>query len=138
MVASGLLNRNLINAMPNIICSQTPELSAAQVNTQLEFDRTFRTIVKEKAYHGKKIVFISGIHIDISPREDQLFPLTKFVPWAAYIQTENGEGHTIEQEELFNILSTQSTENPHKIDLTAAIHTMENEPEISFHVDKQD
>jgi len=58
-------------------------LTAAQVNAQVGFDRTFRTIVKEKAYLGKKVVFISGIHIDVSPREGQLFPLTKYVPWAA-------------------------------------------------------
>ncbi len=101
-------------------------VSAEQVNTQAEFDRTFRTIVKEKAYRGKKVVFISGIHIDISPRADQLFPLTKFVPWAAYIQNENGEGYTLKQ---------QNTENPYKIDLTNAIHRMEAEPEVVLHVD---
>ncbi len=135
MVASGILNRNLIKAMPEIISSHSPALTAAQVNTQVEFDRTFRTIVKEKAYRGKKIVFISGIHIDISPSEGQLFPLTKFVPWAAYIQNENGENYTLEQEELTAALKKQSTENPHKIDLTAAIHQMESEPEIVLHVD---
>jgi len=136
LVASGLLNRNLVNDMPEIICNQSAPLAAAQVNTQIEFDRTFRTIVKEKAYRGKKIIFISGIHIDISPREDQLFPLTKFVPWAAYIQDESGKGYTLEQQELYDALQEQSEENPHKIDLTAAIHQMEDEPEIHLHVDK--
>ncbi|MCK5394817.1 MAG: hypothetical protein KAJ32_02440, partial [Gammaproteobacteria bacterium] len=134
-IASGILNRNLIKAMPEIISSHSPALTAAQVNTQVEFDRTFRTIVKEKSYRGKKVVFISGIHIDISPTEGQLFPLTKFVPWAAYIQNENGEGYTLEQEELSDILKKQSTENPHKIDLTKAIHQMESEPEVVLHVD---
>lgn len=135
MLASGILNHNLINAMPEIISSHSPALTAAQVNTQVEFDRTFRTIVKEKAYRGKKVVFISGIHIDISPNKDQLFPLTKFVPWAAYIQKENGEGYTIEQDELSDALKKQSIDNPHKIDLTKAIHQMENEPEVILHVD---
>ena len=134
-IASGILNRNLIKAMPEIISSHSPALTAAQVNTQVEFDRTFRTIVKEKSYRGKKVVFISGIHIDISPTEGQLFPLTKFVPWAAYIQNENGEGYTLEQEELSDILKKQSTENPHKIDLTKAIHQMESQPEVVLHVD---
>jgi len=134
-VASGILNRNLINAMPEIISSYYPALTAAQINTQVEFDRTFRTIVKENAYRGKKIVFISGIHIDISPREDQPFPLTKFVPWAAYIQNEQGVGYTLEQHELYTALKEQSVENPHKIDLTNAIHQMEKEPEIHLHVD---
>ena len=136
-LASGLLNRNLIAAMPDIISSELSALAAAQVNTQVEFDRTFRTIVKENAYRGKKIVFISGIHIDISPHKGQLFPLTKFVPWAAYIQNENGEGYTLEQQELYAALKKQSAENPHKIDLTAAIHKMESEPEIHLHVDAE-
>jgi hypothetical protein len=134
-IASGILNQNLIKAMPEIISSHSPALTAAQVNTQVEFDRTFITIVKEKAYRGKKVIFISGIHIDISPGEGQLFPLTKFVPWAAYIQNENGEGYTLEQQELKVALQKQSKENPHKIDLTAAIHKMESEPEIVLHVD---
>jgi len=136
MIASGLLNKNLISAMPNIMSSQSPALTAAQVNTQMEFDRTFRTIVKEKAYRGKKVVFISGIHIDVSPNVNQLFPLTKFVPWAAYIQNEEGEGYTLEQKELFTALSEQNIDNPHKINLTEAIHQMENEPEILLHVDE--
>ncbi len=134
-LASGLLNQNLIASMPNIISSTTPALTAAQVNSQMEFDRTFRTIVKEKAYLGKKVVFISGIHVDVSPKEGQLFPLTKFIPWAAYIQMESGDGYTLEQDELYDILINQSTENPHKIDLTEAIHKMEKEPEILLHVD---
>lgn len=133
MLASGLLNRNLIDNMPWIISSKSPALTAAQVNTQMEFDRTFRTIVKEQAYRKKKVVLISGIHIDISPREDQLFPLTKFVPWAAYIQNEEGYSYTLEQDELYEALMAQSTENPCKIDLTAAIHQMEDEPEVRLH-----
>ena len=135
LIASGRLNRNLISSMPEIICSSSPALTAAQINAQVEFDRTFRTIVKEKAYRGKKVVFISGIHIDISPREGQLFPLTKFVPWAAYIQNEQGEGYTLEQQELYTALKQQSTDNPYKIDLTEAIHQMESEPGIVLHVD---
>lgn len=135
MVASGRINRNLIDSMPTIICSQSPSLTAAKVNSQVEFDTAYRTIVKEKAYRGKKVVFISGIHIDISPKTGQLFPLTKFVPWAAYIQNENGESFILEQNELYSALQEQSAENPHKIDLTAAIHKMEDEPEIKLQVD---
>lgn len=134
--ASGYLNRNLMEAMPSIITSERPSLAAAQVNTQIEFDRTFRTLVKEKAYRGKKLVFISGINIDVSPRDGELFPLTKFVPWAAYIQNENGEAYTLEQGELFSALKKQSKENPHKIDLTEAIHKMEAQAEIHLSVDK--
>ncbi len=136
-VASGMLNNNLLKNMPWIISSKSPALTAAQVNSQMEFDRTFRTIVKEKAYRKKKVVFISGIHIDVSPRAGQLFPLTKFVPWAAYIQHENCEGYTLEQNELYEALHAQSAENPYKIDLTAAIHQMEDEPEVRLHADDE-
>lgn len=135
MVASGLLNRNLIDAMPDIISSRFPALAAAKVNAQMEFDRTYRTILKEKAYRNKKVIFISGIHIDVSPQPGQLFPLTKFVPWAAYIQHENGQGYTLEQQEIYYALMDQSAENPHKVDLTEAIHQMEKEPEIRLQVD---
>jgi len=70
-------NSNLIAAMPAILTSQYPALTAAQVNAQVEFDRTFRTIVQESAYRGKGVAFISGSNIDVSPRDDQIFPLTK-------------------------------------------------------------
>ncbi len=135
IVASGLLNRNLIHAMPRIITAKFPALAAAKVNAQMEFDRTYRTILKEEAYRGKKLVFISGLHIDVSPQLGQLFPLTKFVPWAAYIQQENGQGHTLEQQEIYTALMEQSVENSYKVDLTAAIHKMEKEPEIRLKID---
>lgn len=135
--ASHNINRNLIKSMPAILSSKYPALTGAQVNAQVEFDRTFRTIVKEQAYRGKKVVFISGIHIDVSPREGQIFPLTKYVPWAAYIQNESGEGYTLEQDKLYQALDEQSMDNPHKIDLTEAIGNMKQEAEIRIHVDKE-
>ncbi len=84
------LEQNLVNPMPWIVTSAEPMLVAAQVNTQVEFDRTFRTVVREKEYQNKKVLFISCINIDISPREGQLFPLTKCVPWAACLQDGDG------------------------------------------------
>lgn len=132
--ASGFLNRNLINAMPGILTSMNPALAAAQINTQVEFDRAYRTLVKEDAYHGKKLVFISGINIDISPTVEMQFPLTKFVPWAAYIRDDNGTETVLEQQELFDQLKKQSIENPYKIDLTSAIHEMEAQKEIKLKV----
>jgi len=131
------INRNLIGSMPAILTSKYPPLSAAQVNAQVEFDRTFRSIVTEKAYRGKWVVFISGIHIDISPREGQTFPLTKYVPWAAYVQSDSGEGYTLEQDELCKILGRHSVENRHKIDLTEEIGSMIQEAEIHIHVDNE-
>jgi hypothetical protein len=83
--------------MPNVVTSRWPPLTAAQANTQVEFDRAFRTIVQEPSYREKKILFISGLNVDISPREGQVFPLTKFIPWAAYVQDEHGNHQTWKQ-----------------------------------------
>lgn len=126
------LERNLIKFMPTIVTARAPLLIAAQINTQIEFDRTFRTIVRERCYRGKKIVFVAGLNIDISPQEDQLFPLTKFVPWAAYIQDDNNQYRTMEQNELVAALRAQSAENPHQIDLEEAIQKMAVDKEINI------
>lgn len=126
------IEQNLLQAMPWIVTSHAPLLRAAQINTQVEFDHTFRSLVREKKYKGKKVVYVAGLNIDISPKE-QLFPLTKFVPWAAYVQNENGEHYTLEQAELMNCLMQQSTDNPDQINLEDAIHTMESAKEIKLH-----
>jgi len=126
----GQLEQHLINPMPWIVTSAEPMLVAAQVNTQAEFDRTFRTIVREREYQNKRVLFISCINIDISPREGQLFPLTKCVPWAAYIQGVDGEHRTLEQAEIIAQLEQQSTENPDQIDLEDAIREMAKAKEI--------
>jgi len=130
----GHLEQNLINPMPWIVTSAEPMLVAAKVNTQAEFDRAFRTIVREKEYRNKNVLFISCINIDISPREGQLFPLTKCVPWAACIQGVDGEHRTLEQAEIVALLKEQSTENPDQIDLEDAILEMEKAKEIRIEV----
>ena len=124
------LEHNLIRFMPQIITSKSPALTAAQINTQIEFDRTFRTIVKEHSYQGRKVLFIAGLHIDISPQAGQLFPLTKFIPWAAYNQNQDGSYSTFEQHELMQALQSQSTSNPDQIDMEAAIQSMTEFEEI--------
>jgi len=73
---------------------------------------------------------MSGLNVDISPREGQVFPLAKFIPWAAYVQDENGHHQTWEQAELYEQLQVQSTENPDHIDLETAIDMMEGAEEI--------
>jgi hypothetical protein len=128
------LEHNLLNPMPWIVTSSAPLLVAAQVNTQAEFDRAFRSIVKEKSYRGKRMVFVSCLNIDISPRAGQTFPLTKCVPWAAHIQDGKGNHHTMEQAELTQQLLEQSTENPDQIDLEDAIRKMEEEQEVRIAV----
>jgi hypothetical protein len=124
------LERNLIQPMPWIVTSPSPLLTAAQINTQVEFDRAFRSIVKEHNYRGKNVVYVAGLNIDIAPEPGQLFPLTKFVPWAAYVQREDGSHFTLEQEELMARLREQGSQNPDQIDLEQAIHQMEEAQEI--------
>ena len=128
------LERSLLKFMPSIVTSSSPLLVAAQVSTQVEFDRTFRSIVKEHSYQGKNLVFISGLNIDISPEEDNLFPITKFVPWAAYIQRQDGSYQTMEQDELVNALLEQSADNPDQIDLEQVIDKMSNTDEVIIDV----
>jgi hypothetical protein len=130
------LERNLSHSMHRIVTSTFPGLAAAQVNTQVEFDRAYRTIVSENSYKGKNLVFIAGINIDISPQKGQLFPLTKFVPWAAYIQTRDGQAFLLEQEELLESLLSQSTDNPDRIELSKAIRAMEDTPEVKIKIEQ--
>lgn len=125
-----MVEHNLLPYMPWIVSSRSPLLTAAKVNVQVEFDRIFRTIVKEKAYHGKRLVYLAGLNIDISPDADQIFPTTMFVPWAMYVQTPDGEHEIIEQHRVVEILKQQSTENPDQIDLDEVINMMERTKEV--------
>ncbi|WP_162030313.1 MULTISPECIES: hypothetical protein [unclassified Lentimonas] len=126
-----VLENNLIHSMPWIVRAKSPILMAAQVNSQAEFDRTYRSIIKEKAYIGKRLLFISCLNIDISPKPGQLFPLTKCVPWAAYIQQSDGDSKIFEQAALMQLLNEQSRENPDQIDLEEAIQQMIDAPGIA-------
>lgn len=126
------LERNLLPVMPQILSAPAPMLAAAKANTQVEFDRTYRSLVAEPSYQGKALVFVSGINIDISPREDQLFPMTLFVPWAAYIQPRGAASYKLEQEELVERLMAQSTDNPEQVDLERAVHAMEEKDELAL------
>lgn len=124
------LEENLLPHMPEIVTAQAPLLAAAQFNTQAEFDRTFRSIAKAQEYQGKKLLFISCVNIDISPEPGQLFPLTKCVPWAAYVQDGQGHARTLEQAELVAELMQQPCHNPDQIDLEAAIQQMVDAAEV--------
>jgi hypothetical protein len=126
------MEKNLTDAMPFIITSKWPALTAAQVNTQVEFDHSYRSILKESNYYGKNLLFISGINIDISPEAGQLFPLTKFIPWAAFYQNKEGEHETWEQQELYDRIINQPLENSDQVDLEKAIAIMQNEQEIKL------
>ena len=124
------LEQNLLPVMPWILTSRSPLLAAAKVNTQVEFDRTYRSILREESYRNKRVLFIAGLNIDISPYTGQPFPLTKFVPWAAYMQMPDGEHYILEQDELFSQLEAQSPENPEQTDLENAIQLMSKAEEV--------
>jgi hypothetical protein len=128
----GHLEQNLLPVMPWILASRSPLLVAAKVNTQVEFDRTYRSILRAPGYRGARVFFISGLNIDISPTAERLFPLTKFIPWAAYLQHADGERRILEQDELFGKLEAHSAENPDQIDLENAIRLMSDAREVAI------
>jgi hypothetical protein len=119
-----LLEAAIAPAMPELVTSPHPELDAARYHTQLEFDRAYRSILREPAYRGKNVLFVSGLNVDVSPSGGLLFPLTKFVPWAAYVRMRDGTSFTLEQDALFNVLARQSAENADQISFDGAIATM--------------
>jgi hypothetical protein len=114
----------LIYPMPWIVTSPWPLLTAAQINTQVEFDRTLRTIAHDEIFRDKCLLYISGLNIDISPQPGEIFPTTKFVPWAAFLRDRKGGQRIIEQAELVTLLRHQSKENPDQIDMDLAIREM--------------
>jgi hypothetical protein len=109
-------------------------LTAAQINTQVEFDRALRTVAHAPVFRDKCLCFISGLNIDISPRAGDAFPTTKFVPWAAFIRNRQGEQHILEQPELVSLLRQQSPENPDQIDLDTAIREMSEAETVEVEV----
>jgi hypothetical protein len=119
-----LLEDALTPAMPRLVTSPNPALDAARYHTQIEFDRTYRTILHEPAYKDKNVLFVSGLNVDVSPTDGLLFPLTKFVPWAAYAKLLDGRSFLLEQDELFKTLTAQSVENTEQISFDQAIKTM--------------
>jgi hypothetical protein len=119
------LEYNLLSAMPWIVTSAEPMLTAAQANTQAEFDRSYRILSQEPAYSDRNLIYVCGLHVDISPPKSQPHILNKFIPWAAYIQLKSGERYILEQEELFNELESSSHKNPDQLDFDETIRLME-------------
>jgi hypothetical protein len=126
----GHLERNLSAHMPEIVTAPSPPLTAATINTQVEFDRTYRTLVQTPAYQGKRVLFVSGLNVDVSPTEGHIFPLTEFIPWASYWKDVDGQAATWEQDDLLARLNAEPTSNPDQVDLEAAIREMEDADEV--------
>lgn len=119
-----LLEEAIAPAMPMLVTSANPALDAARYHTQIEFDRTYRSIQREPAYRDKNVLFVSGLNVDVSPSDGLLFPLTKFVPWAAYARLRDGRTFLLEQDALFAALAEQPVENADQIAFDAAIKAM--------------
>ena len=116
--------------MPWIVSAKHPLLTAACVNTQAEFDRTYRSLAHNPAMHDKNMLFISGINIDLSPTDQSHFPLTQFVPWAAYLHLADGTRQILEQEELLETLAGMSADNPNQICFDESIEIMSRVPKV--------
>jgi len=121
------LERSLLPNLPKVLTSPYDnELSASLICMQSEFDRSVHSVAAEESYKGKNLMLISGLNIDVSPAQDltEAFPTTMFLPWAAYVQLEDGSRRVIEQAELVSELFTQSTENPDAIDMEESIREL--------------
>ena len=116
--------------MPTLVTSKNPALDAARHTTQVEFDRTYRSILRANCYEAKNLLFISGVNIDISPREAFPFPLIKFVPWAAYAHLRDGRSFLLEQHDLSETLRAQPQENPDRLSFDESIQRMAGADEI--------
>jgi hypothetical protein len=127
-----LLEAALAPVMPSLITSARPALDAARYHTQVEFDRTYRSVRHEAAYRGKNLLLIAGINIDISPSPGLPFPLTKFVPWAAYAQLADHKTMLIEQDRLVEALLAQPATNPDQISFDAAIEAAARAPAVAM------
>ena len=130
------LEKILLEFMPWVVTHPEPTLAAAQFTTQVEFDRAYRSILNEASYKNRNLLFISGLNIDISPnKERQTFPLTKFVPWAAYVQKSDGTQFVMEQQELYDTLFKFEMSNDREINLEKEIDNMEHAKEVQISYD---
>lgn len=128
------LEINLLPAMPWILTSRHPMLTAACANTAAEFDRTYRSLAQTAAMRGKNLLFIAGVNIDISPNVGEDFPATRFIPWAAYLQRANGEREILEQPEVYARLEAVPPENPGQLNLERAIQGMGNSAAVEIKI----
>ena len=132
-----MLEKNLIEFMPDIVSAKYPPLRAAKTNMQLEFARVLKSIRLSEEYKGRNLLYISGLNIDIS--EWGGFPPTNyFVPWAAHVQLDSGTpeeyAHPIEQKDLFAKLMEQSPINEDQVDLKENIKRMLKAPRFDIRV----
>lgn len=130
-----LLERNLIEFMPDIVSAKHPALRAAKTNVQLEFARVVESIRRSDDYKGKNLLYVAGLNIDISETENAPV-MNYFVPWAAHVQLKGGAQeeytHPIEQQDLYSKLMEQSPENPDQTDLKEDIRRILKAPRLNI------
>jgi len=127
-----LLEASIAPAMPSLVTSPHPALDAARYHTQVEFDRTYRSFQGALEYRGKNLLFVAGVNIDVSPPEGLPFPLTKFVPWAAYWRLRDGSSALLEQDDLVAALARQPVANPDQMSFDSAIQAMADAQGVSL------
>lgn len=93
--------------------------NCGKIHVTLEWH--LRSIVLEEGYHGKNLIYISGLKLDYSPDNVQHFPLSHFVPWAAYIQKADGTHYILEQDALYEALMECSDKNEDQTKLDTLI-----------------
>jgi hypothetical protein len=134
-----LLERNLIEFMPDIVSARFPALRAAKTNIQLEFARVVESIRRSEDYKGRSLLYIAGLNIDISENEE-LPVMNYFVPWAAHVQLKDGTPatytHPIEQDALYAKLMAQSPDNLDQIDLKENIRRILRAPRLDIRSSK--
>ncbi len=130
-----LLERNLIEFMPDIVSATHPPLRAAKTNIQLEFARVVESIRRSEDYKNRNLLYIAGLNIDISESEN-LPVMNYFVPWAAHVQLKDGPHekytHPIEQEALYAKLMEMSPENIDQTDLKKGIGQIIKAPRLNI------
>ncbi len=130
-----LLEKNLVEFMPDIVSARYPSLRAAKTNIQLEFARVVKSIRRGGEYAGRSLLYIAGINIDIAEYKGNP-PTNYFVPWAAHIQLKDGTPdeylHPVEQEELFAKLMAQEPTNDDQADLKENIKRMLKAPRFDI------
>ena len=129
--AQNQLERNIVAPMPWILTSRHPFLTAACANTLAEFDRCYRSLAQSAAMRRKNLLFLAGVNIDISPYPGESFPLTKFAPWAAFLQRADGPRELLEQDEVLERLGAHAAENPAQLALDQSIDMMTTHREVT-------
>jgi len=133
------LERHILKNIGEIVTSSAPYLTAALAASQLEFERTCRTLIGNPLYKGKKVLYMSGVNVDMSPSAKSTNALgdTKFLPVASLFIDSNGEPFTMQAEALYRALDKQPTKNPKAIDLEEALTITQALPDTDLSLSPQ-